>query len=121
MITFSNRTSNGNFYYTNEILNIVISGGYSLDENNELVTINLSFGISDENSNLTNGMNGSLSGFRSGNDSNKMSFNININDTDFVLLGKALSVYASIVQSIKDNNVQSNEIEENNENSEQGE
>lgn len=102
MITFSNKTKNGNFQYSNEALGIVINGSYSLNDSNDLISINMSFGSTVDT------MNGSLNGYNPGND--KMSFSINIVDADFILLGKALSVYNDIIQSIKNNN--SNEAEE---------
>lgn len=101
MIAFSNKTNNGNFHYTNETLGIVIDGSYSLNDENNLLSINMSFGSN------TNTMSGSLNGYNTGN--NKMSLSINIVDTDFILLDKVLSVYNDIIQSIKNNNINENE------------
>ena len=100
MITFSNKTNNGNFSYVNEIQEIAINGSYSLDINNNLVSINFSFGE------LNSNMNNSLNGYNNGNGS--LSFSINCND--LVLLAKVLNVYDDVVDSIKNNNL--NEQEE---------
>lgn len=109
MITFSNKTSNGSFHYTNDELELVIDGNYSLNENNELISINLSFGDSNDTSGMVHG---SLNGY--GNESN-MSYNINVSGVSFAILGKALTVYSDIVTSIKNNNSGESEDDENSE------
>lgn len=93
MITFSNKTNNGNFVYTNEEQGFGINGSYSLNESIELISINFSFG------NLNSSYNNSLSGYNNG-DGN---MNFNINCTDFTLLTKVMAVYDSIVAAIKAN------------------
>lgn len=95
MITFSNKTNNGNFNYVNEDLNINITGSYSLDESNNLVAINFQFGY------INQMMVGTLNGYLNG---NEMQFNISC--SDFVLLNKVMSVYDEIVTAIKENNTQ---------------
>ena len=93
MITFSNKTSNGNFDYTNDELGLVIVGSYALNENIDLIRIDFSFGSSRD----------SMNSYLSGNapDGTNMQFNINCND--FILLTKMMSVYDSIVAAIKAN------------------
>lgn len=94
MITFSNKTNNGNFNYSNEKLNIAIIGSYSLNDENVLISINFQFGY------INQPMNSSLNGYTNG--SPEMQFNISCND--FELLEKVMSVYDEIVEAIKDNN-----------------
>ena len=93
MITFSNKTSNGNFNYTNDELGIAINGSYSLNVDNELININFSFGA------INGQMNNSLSGY-----SNNGVMQFSINCSDFTLLNKVMSVYDDIVAAIKENN-----------------
>ena len=96
MITFSNKTNNGNFNYVNEELGITIVGSYSLNESNNLVSINFQFGYTNVS------LNSSLSGYLNG---SEMQFTISCND--FELLEKVMGVYDEIVAAIKDNNTQS--------------
>lgn len=94
MITFSNKTSNGNFTYTNEEQGFGINGSYSLNDNIDIINISFSFG------NLNGDYNNSLSGY---NNNGTMVFSINC--TDFTLLTKVMNVYDSIIVAIKDNYV----------------
>ena len=98
MITFSNKTNNGDFNFQDSTLGIVINGSYSLNSNNDLISINFSFGY------INGVMNSSLNGW---NNNGVMQFTINC--SDFELLNKVMGVYDDIVDAIKANNTESNE------------
>ena len=51
MITFSNKTRNGNFVFSDDSLVLYMNGSYSLKESNDLASINFSFGSSEGNLN----------------------------------------------------------------------
>ena len=92
MITFSNKTRNGNFVFSDDSLVLYMNGSYSLKESNDLASINFSFGSSENN------LNNSFSGYDNG---SGLSYSINC--SDFVLLGKVMSVFNDLVDAIKAN------------------
>lgn len=93
MITFSNKTRNGNFIFSDDSLALYMNGSYSLKESDDLASINFSFG--DSENNLKN----SFSGYDNGR--GELSYSINCND--FVLLGKVMSEFNDLVAVIKAN------------------
>lgn len=93
MITFSNKTRNGNFVFSDDELSLYMSGSYSLKESNDLANINFSFG------NMEGSMNNSFNGYDNGNGG----LNYSINCTSFALLAKVMSVFDDLVAAIKAN------------------
>lgn len=93
MITFSNKTRNGNFVFSDDSLVLYMNGSYSLKESNDLASISFSFGDSETN------LNSSFNGYDNGNGG--LSYNINC--SDFVLLGKVMSVFNDLIAAIKAN------------------
>lgn len=93
MITFSNKTNNGEFNYSNENVGIYVNGNYVLSEDNVLITIHCRFGYDDKELN---------SGFDAYN-VNGETMNYTFSCQDFELAEKMMSVYDNIVEEIKKN------------------